>query len=149
MEYIFCFTAWTLLIYWTHRLAHVIPVMNSWHRDHHSQVSNGTYKGLHWTNLFLFFDSWRSTADQWATEVIPTLLFAAITGEWWIVAFYYVWAAFIQEAIEHNSTFNIYPFLTSGQWHLIHHENNDKNFGVFVPIWDILFGTYETVNGNT
>ena len=88
--------------------------MKSWHCDHHNQVSNGTYKGLHWTNLFLFFDSWRSTADQWATEVVPTLLFAAITGEWWVVAFYYIWAAFIQEAIEHNSTFNIYPFLTSG-----------------------------------
>jgi sterol desaturase/sphingolipid hydroxylase (fatty acid hydroxylase superfamily) len=82
--------------------------------------------------------------DLWITEVVPTLIFSWITGHWWLSVFYYVWAAFIQEVIEHNPNFNIYPLLTSGQWHLVHHKQSDKNFGLFVPIWDIVFRTYKT-----
>ena len=66
-----------------------------------------------------------------------------ITGQWWISVFYYVWAAFIQERIEHNSNFDIYPFLTSGQCHLVHHTNPEKNYGLFSPIWDIVFDTFK------
>jgi sterol desaturase/sphingolipid hydroxylase (fatty acid hydroxylase superfamily) len=143
MTAIILFLLWTLLIYWMHRLAHVLPVMSHFHMDHHRQVTDETITGLHWKNVFLWFDTFESTADQWLTEVIPTILFAWITGHWWIAAFYYVWAAFIQEAIEHNPKFNLYPFLTSGKWHLIHHEDPDKNYGVFFPIWDMMFGTYK------
>jgi sterol desaturase/sphingolipid hydroxylase (fatty acid hydroxylase superfamily) len=141
MTYLITFLAWTFVIYWCHRAAHHVPIMKELHADHHKQISQETFNGLHWTNLFLYFDSWKSTADQWATEVIPTLLFCLITGQWWMMGLYYVWAAFIQEAVEHNPKFNFYPFITSGKWHLLHHADNTKNFGVFFPIWDILFGT--------
>ena len=137
------FLLWTLLIYWMHRLAHMLPVMSSFHMDHHKQVTDDTITGLHWKNAFLWFDTFESTADQWLTEVIPTILFAWFTGHWWIAVFYYVWAAFIQEAIEHNPKFDFYPYITSGKWHLIHHEHPDKNYGVFLPIWDMMFGTYK------
>lgn len=98
-------------------------------------------QGISWKNAFLYFDSWSSTVDQWLTEVIPTLLFCAVTGQWWLAAFYYVWAGFIQEGIEHNPKVDLYPILTSGRWHLVHHKSDSKNFGVFFPIWDWLFGT--------
>ena len=137
------FLLWTLLIYWMHRLAHALPAMNRFHMDHHKPVSYTPITGLHWKNAFLWFDTFESTADQWLTEVIPTILFAWFTGHWWIAVFYYVWAAFIQEAIEHNPKFDFYPYITSGKWHLIHHEHPDKNYGVFLPIWDMMFGTYK------
>ena len=148
MTYIFYFFFWTFMIYWMHRIVHVIPMVNKIHGDHHKQVSDSTIRGLHWTNIFLYFDSWKSTADQWITEVIPTFIFAALTDQWWLFGFYYVWAAFIQEAVEHNPKVNLYPFITSGKWHLIHHQDPNKNYGVFIPIWDLVFGTRKTLNDN-
>jgi sterol desaturase/sphingolipid hydroxylase (fatty acid hydroxylase superfamily) len=63
---------------------------------------------------------------------------------WWLFVVYYVWAAFIQESIEHNSKFDIYPILTSGKWHMVHHHHKNYNYGVFFPIWDIVFGTWKS-----
>jgi sterol desaturase/sphingolipid hydroxylase (fatty acid hydroxylase superfamily) len=93
--------------------------------------------------LFLFNDNWTSTFDLWITEVVPTLVFSWVTGYWWISVFYYLWAALVQETIEHNPKFNIYPYLTSGKWHLIHHRDTTYNYGLFFPIWDILFKTHK------
>ena len=137
------FLSWTLLIYCMHVAVHKynIPYVKLWHNDHHKQVTLNKVVGWHWNNLFLFNDTWKSTFDLWFTEVIPTLLFCFLTQQWWLFIAYYLWAAFIQEAIEHNKNFNIYPFLTSGKWHLIHHIQPKCNYGVFFPIWDILFRT--------
>lgn len=143
LTYVGYFLLWTFVIYWVHRLAHMfkIPIVTKMHWDHHKQVNAHAIKGWHWSNFFLFNDTWRSTADLWLTEVIPTLLFCWLTGQWWLFALYYLWAALIQEAIEHNPKFNFYPWLTSGKWHLIHHSDAKKNYGVFFPIWDIIFKT--------
>ena len=146
MTYALIFLLWTFIIYWMHRLAHVWSFMRKYHVDHHAQVTQQTITGLNWKNAFLWFDSWKSTVDQWLTEVIPTLIISAITGHWWLFVAYYVWAAFIQEAIEHNPKINLYPFITSGKWHLIHHEDPTKNYGVFIPIWDLIFRTKQDGN---
>ena len=100
------FFTWTLLLYWIHRISHVIPVLRDIHLDHHRFVLNNN-TSWHWSNLFLFNDTWTSTLDLWLSEVIPTLLFSLVTGQWWISVFYYVWAAFIQE------TFDLIKVLTS------------------------------------
>lgn len=142
MIYIFIFLLWTFCLYIIHRLAHVIPTVRWLHRAHHKYINFHSTK-WHWNNLFLFNDTWKSTADLWITEVIPTLLFSYITGAWWISVFYYLWAALLQETIEHNKKFNIYPLLTSGKWHLIHHRNPKFNFGLFLPVWDIVFNTHK------
>lgn len=133
------------MIYWTHRLAHVCPIASNWHWDHHAVVTNKHLVGWHWNNFFLYNDTWLSTLDLWFTEVIPTLLFCWILNQWWLFGLYYLWAALIQERIRHNPNFDIYPFITSGRWHLIHHQYANKNYGLFVPIWDMLFGTYKNV----
>lgn len=117
-----------------------MPFIQHIHWNHHWYISNHTTT-WHWSNLFLFNDTWISTIDLWITEVIPTLLFAWLTGAWWIAGFYYVWAATVQEIIEHNCRVNLYPLLTSGKWHLVHHQNASTNFGVFTSLWDSLFGT--------
>jgi len=145
MFYIFVFLSWTLCLYWLHRIIHITPVLRKVHWEHHKYIN--THKtGWHWNNLFLFNDNWVSTADLWITEVIPTLIFSYITGQWWVIIFYYFWAALIQEIIEHNPNVNWYPILTSGKWHLVHHRNNKANFGLFLPVWDILFRTRSKLN---
>jgi sterol desaturase/sphingolipid hydroxylase (fatty acid hydroxylase superfamily) len=88
----------------------------------------------------LYNDTWLSTLDLYVTEVIPTLVFSLITGQWWISIFYYVWAAFLQEALEHNNKVD-FPLITTGKWHLTHHYQPNKNYGLFFPIWDIIFKT--------
>lgn len=148
MSYFLVFLLWTFVVYWAHRAAHMIPVVRKFHMDHHAQVSDQTIQGLNWKNAFLFFDTWNSTIDQWLTEVIPTIIISAITGHWWLLIAYYIWAGFIQEAVEHNKRINLYPFLTSGKWHLIHHDYATKNYGVFIPIWDLIFGTWKGIDGN-
>jgi sterol desaturase/sphingolipid hydroxylase (fatty acid hydroxylase superfamily) len=139
MEYIFYFFTWTLVLYWIHRIGHKTPIVKTFHRHHHVYI-NQTVTGWHWNNLFLFNDDWISTVDLWITEVIPTLVFSWVTGQWWIAVFYYVWAAFFQETLEHKRNLNL-PILTAGEWHLKHHVRPDKNFGLFFPVWDKLFKT--------
>lgn len=151
IETIYYFLLWTLMIYWVHRLGHRLPIISAFHRDHHRFISrrlknNQKPNNWHWSNIFLFNDNRNSTVDLWLTEVVPTIIFSWITGQWWILLFYYIWAAFIQERVEHNPDFDLYPFLTSGQSHLLHHKQPDKNYGLFLPVWDIIFGTFKKHN---
>jgi sterol desaturase/sphingolipid hydroxylase (fatty acid hydroxylase superfamily) len=143
-ECVLVFLTWTFVLYWIHRVGHKIPFVNRFHQDHHLYINRKGGTTWHWNNLFLYNDTWMSTIDLWITEVIPTIIFSAITGYWWVFVFYYLWAALLQEIIEHNPKFDWYPFLTSGKWHLVHHRNQRRNFGLFVPLWDILFGTYKS-----
>jgi len=139
------FFLWTFVLYWVHRIAHKTPYVKEWHWDHHSYIIRNGSPGWQWNNLFLFNDTWTSTLDLYVTEVIPTLLFSLITGQWWISVFYYVWAAFFQERFEHNDKIDI-PLASTGKWHLIHHRQPNKNYGLFFPIWDIVFKTYKHVD---
>jgi sterol desaturase/sphingolipid hydroxylase (fatty acid hydroxylase superfamily) len=137
------FFLWTLILYWIHRLVHVTPIIKKYHMDHHEYILKHDVS-WHWSNLFLYNDNKKSTIDLWITEVIPTIAFSYMTGQWWLSVFYYLWAALIQERIEHNHNMDI-PILTSGKWHLIHHRAK-YNYGLFTPVWDIIFRTYTSVH---
>lgn len=143
VEYVLIFFGWTFVLYWIHRLGHILPYVKQIHYEHHRTILRITPK-WHWSNLFLFNDNWISTIDLWITEVIPTLLFSYITGHWWVAILYYLWAALVQERIEHNSSFN-WPILSSGKKHLAHHKNSRVNFGLFTLFWDWVFGTKMSV----
>lgn len=145
MTFIIYFLSWTFILYWTHRIGHQLTFMQKFHWDHHVFIVKNGNSGWHWNNLFLFNDNWYSTIDLWLTEVMPTILFSAITGQWWVFIFYYLWASVLQEQLEHNKNINWYPF-TSGRWHLLHHKNTNCNFGLFFPIWDIIFRTNKHVD---
>jgi sterol desaturase/sphingolipid hydroxylase (fatty acid hydroxylase superfamily) len=133
------------MLYWVHRIGHKIPYIKEWHWDHHVYIIKHGSPTWHWNNLFLFNDTWLSTLEMYVLEVIPTLLFSWATGQWWIFIFYYVWAAGPQVTLEHHKNIDV-PLLTTGKWHLIHHRRPNKNYGLFFPIWDILFGTYKRVD---
>jgi sterol desaturase/sphingolipid hydroxylase (fatty acid hydroxylase superfamily) len=136
---IFYFLLWTLVLYVLHRVIHNTPILKNIHWDHHRYVNRHEIS-WRWTDVFLFNDTWTSTLDLWISEVIPTLIFSWITGQWWIAVFYYGWAAFLQQSLEHSKKIDIYPF-TSGRWHLTHHKHMNKNYGLFIPLWDRLFFT--------
>ena len=139
------FLAWTLLIYWSHRIAHVVPMIKRFHLAHHRFIALNPSPIWHWSNLFLFQDDIPSTIEVVLTEFIPTVIFCLVTNQWWILIGFYMWSAFIQESIEHNPDFNWYPWLTSGKWHLAHHRYGNCNYGIFVSWWDRIFGTYQRI----
>lgn len=124
-------------------MAHKSSFLKKYHFDHHKNVVTDDMKWK-WNNLLLYNDTKESTIDLWLTEVIPTIIFCLITRQWWIFIVYYVWTAFIQERIEHNKEFDI-PVLTSGKWHLMHHEKENCNFGLFTSLWDKIFNTNRRV----
>jgi len=139
------FLTWTLLLYCIHRIAHKVKFIKKFHNAHHVYVIKFGSPGWKLHNIILYTDDVPSTIDLYITEVIPTFIFSLITNQWWIFILYYIWAAFLQEELEHRKGLNL-PLLTSGAWHLIHHKKANKNFGLFLPIWDILFGTYKNVD---
>jgi len=148
MNYVYGVLVWTFSFYLMHRLVHIIPGLKQIHADHHAYVLKNQEKiKWHWSNFFFFTDTWISTVDLWITDIIPTIVVSYFFG-WEFFIFYYVWAAFLQENIEHNEKFNFYPFLTGGRWHMIHHRKSNKNYGLFFPIWDMIFGTWEGINDN-
>jgi len=144
LEYIVTFTAWTLYLYTVHRLAHITPIVKDIHRRHHLfALTNNT--SWHWNNLFFYNDNLEGTLDFWITEVIPNLVFCYILNAWWIFIMFWIYSGILQENIEHNKNIS-FPFFTAGQWHLLHHRKYNKNFGIYTPIWDKLFGTEECIN---
>lgn len=142
---IFEFLLWTFCLYWIHRVIHKIPQLKKIHFAHHRFIAQNPNVGWHWNNLLLINDDVESTIDLWITEVIPTLLLSFLLNAWWLSIFYYLWAALIQERIEHDANFNLPP-LTSGGWHLIHHKKVTVNYGLFFPFWDIIFRTNEKLH---
>jgi len=139
IEFVILFFLWTLLIYCNHRLAHILPFYRL-HDEHHKLVSENAEPGPNWKNYFLYLDNWKVTTDTWLIEVIPTLIFSYVTGYWIFSLLHYIWTAFLQERLEHNINLDLYPF-TSGKWHMNHHTIYNCNYGLFIPIWDRLFGT--------
>lgn len=144
MEIILVILVWTLVLYAIHRLAHQIPILQRIHNAHHKTIKKNNTSKWHWSNLFLYNDNWLSTVDLWISDIIPTIGVAIIFDAWWIVFFYYVWAAFFQERLEHNNNINWYPF-TCGQWHMNHHNNPKCNYGLFFPVWDKVFKTENAI----
>lgn len=145
LQIIFVFLLWLIVLYWLHRFAHVVPYFKKIHWAHHDYIFKTKGNLWNWKILLLFNDDWPSTIDTWLIEVTPTIVIAWLTNSWWLLVFFYIWAAFIQEFIEHNPKINFYPIITSGKWHLEHHKNHRYNYGLFTSIFDIIFGTNKDV----
>jgi sterol desaturase/sphingolipid hydroxylase (fatty acid hydroxylase superfamily) len=142
--FIVYFLVWTLVIYWIHRLVHTIQFFSYFHKEHHRFVREHSIS-WHWSNIFLWNDNLKSTIDYWITEVLPTIIFSVITAQYWIICLFYLYAATVQERVEHNINFNWYPFYTSGKWHVLHHTKYPCNFGIITPLWDIVFNTNQKI----
>lgn len=138
---VFYFLLWELILYWMHRISHKWHPFKKYHWAHHKAVNNLEIKWF-WQMIFLYQEDWDSTVDLILTELLPTLVFCLITGQWWIMIFWYLWTAFIQEHIQHNPRISSLP-LMAGKPHLVHHGDARYNYSVFSPTWDIIFRTYK------
>ena len=143
--FVLYFFLWTLLLYVVHRLAHALPYIKKIHSEHHRYVMRNRDWGIKWQDLYLSRGANKVTLDLWFTEVIPTLLFCAVTGHWWIFGAYYFWSAFYEKATKYNRDVDVF-LVTWGMWTLTHYRRNTLNFGGIFSLWDIIFKTNRGIN---
>ena len=127
----------TFIYYWWHRARHEIPFLWRWfHQVHHSPARLEIFTSFYKHPLEIFFNSILSTSVLMvllglsATATIVTVLITGIAELFyhWNVRTPY-WRGFIWQRPES---------------HCIHHKkNHHKNNYSDLPVWDMLFGTFE------
>jgi sterol desaturase/sphingolipid hydroxylase (fatty acid hydroxylase superfamily) len=126
------------LYYWLHRTDHVCRLFWACHATHHSSPKYNLSVGFRSTVFepiyrFIFF----APLPLMGFEVMDVLLMYAITQIWGILV--------------HTKKINKLGFLeyilVTPSHHRVHHASNakylDKNMGMFLIIWDKLFGTFQ------
>jgi sterol desaturase/sphingolipid hydroxylase (fatty acid hydroxylase superfamily) len=139
-----CFLA-DFSYYWWHRAQHKIAFLWEIHKQHHSDenLNSTTIYRSHFLEpagqavvrvltVGLIFDT---------TEPPHTLL--AISAGVLLPA---LWDYFIHANVRVDALHRLLPFFSVPQFHWIHHskmpEHRDKNFAIWLPLFDIAFGSY-------
>lgn len=130
-----------LAIYWAHRLAHEIPLLWRFHAIHHST------EHLDWISGF------RNHPIDGALVAPPFFLLLAagfnaeFTGVLAIVQF--VLGIFLHANVRWRLRL-LHRLVITPEFHHWHHTNEPQawhtNYSVFLPVWDLLFGTYYMPN---
>jgi sterol desaturase/sphingolipid hydroxylase (fatty acid hydroxylase superfamily) len=138
------------LIYWEHRLMHMIPyTRNHIHSVHHEYSAPFSWAG-----------GWVHPAEDAVVvvcQVLPSVfVFGVHPFSLWVFAIIWV-MCLVDEHSGHDvwwSPYRLLPFtgcpLGGGAApHDIHHYKVYKNYGFVFCVWDILFGTFEPVAEET
>jgi sterol desaturase/sphingolipid hydroxylase (fatty acid hydroxylase superfamily) len=141
--------AWLGMAYGIHRLAHWPSPWNHlhrWHRAHHAPAYLDEVRRFRWHHALLCFSSVPETLDVWFTLTLPVLLVALLLPQQGAVLllFHYVYEIlFSDQRLDHNP--RIHGPLTRafawGQYHLHHHADPRRNFGLILTVWDHVFAT--------
>jgi sterol desaturase/sphingolipid hydroxylase (fatty acid hydroxylase superfamily) len=124
--------------YWLHRFDHEIRFFWATHITHHSsQVMNFTV-------------GFRSSVFQPIYRFIYFIPLALAGFSPWDIAFIYaatqIWGIFVHTELIKKMGWLEYIFVTPSH-HRVHHGSNikylDKNMGMFLIIWDKMFGTFQ------
>lgn len=126
-----------LAIYWTHRWYHEVPVLWRFHAIHHSP------QHMDWVSGF------RSHPFD-GTLIAPAFVFllaagfsAEFTGVLAVVQF--VLGIFLHANVRWRLR-PLHRLVITPEFHHWHHANEpgaiNSNYSVFLPAWDLLFGTY-------
>lgn len=133
------FAIYDFFYYWFHRAQHVVPVLWSQHKLHHSEVSVNVSSNLrhHWLESPL-----RVFLVAFPVGVLFNQKPVTIA---WIVNIAMLWSFFIHM----NIRLRLGPLtgvFAGPQVHRIHHsierKHTDCNFAAYLPIFDIMFGTW-------
>jgi sterol desaturase/sphingolipid hydroxylase (fatty acid hydroxylase superfamily) len=139
------FIVFDFFYYWHHRLQHTIPAFWEQHKLHHTDeavycLSSGRHH-------------WLEEGIRVFTCSIPMaflLTLGAVQGVAMVIVLAQ-WAIFIHANVR-LPLGPLTPVLTGPQLHRIHHsrepQHANKNFAAFVPLWDIVFGTYYRPQAN-
>ena len=125
--------------YWFHRAQHTFKPLWAQHKLHHSDVSlNISTSGRHhWLEeplrVFLMMLPMAMVFDVAAPNIA------------WVATPLLLWPFFIHLNVR-LPLGPLTPVLAGPQLHRIHHSmeprHHDRNYAAYVPVWDILFGTY-------
>ena len=126
------------LYYWLHRFDHQIRLFWAVHVTHHSsQLMNFTvgFRSSVFQPLYRFF------------YFIPLALLGFRPIDiLFIYAATQIWGIFIHTELIHKMGWMEYIFVTPSH-HRVHHGSNpkylDKNMGMFLIVWDKIFGTFQ------
>jgi lathosterol oxidase len=131
------FVTFDLLIYWTHRWGHTVPRLWRFHAVHHSTVHldwvSGfrahPFDGVFMAPVFAFF--------------IAAGFDNKLTGGLAILQFFVGLGAHLNVRFRLRP---LWPIVMTPEFHHWHHEldpvAHHTNYSTFLPLWDIVFGTY-------
>ena len=137
LHFITALLAFDLLSYWTHRLAHTVPLFWRFHAVHHST------RHLDWISGFR-----NHPIDGVFIAPAFALLLAAgfslkVTGALAVLQFFVGLGAHLNVRFRLRP---LWPLVMTPEFHHWHHERSPvahlTNYSTFLPVWDILFGTY-------
>ncbi len=129
--------------YWAHRFYHEIPILWKFHSIHHST------EHMDWVSGFRGhpFDG---------TLIVPAIFFLIAAGfpneqVGFLAIFQIVFGLFLHANVRFR--FKIFHrFIMTPEFHHWHHSNEDdaiwSNYSTFLPLWDMLFGTYFMPKGD-
>ena len=129
--------------YWAHRFYHEVPILWKFHSIHHST------EHMDWVSGFRGhpFDG---------TLIVPAIVFLLAAGFeteqiGFLAIFQIVFGLFLHANVRFR--FKIFDrFIMTPEFHHWHHSNEDdaiwSNYSTFLPLWDMLFGTYFMPKGN-
>lgn len=141
--------AWLGLAYGIHRLAHWSRPWNRlhlWHRAHHAPSYLEEPRRFRWHHALLCFGSVPETLDIWVTLTLPLLLVALLLPQQGalLLLFHYVYEIlFSDQRLDHNPRIRgpLTRVFAWGQYHLHHHADPRRNFGLILTVWDHVFAT--------
>ena len=129
--------------YWAHRFYHEVPILWKFHSIHHST------EHMDWVSGFRGhpFDG---------TLIVPAIFFLIAAGfpneqVGFLAIFQIVFGLFLHANVRFK--FKIFHrFIMTPEFHHWHHSNEDdaiwSNYSTFLPLWDMLFGTYFMPKGD-
>lgn len=118
----------TLMEYWVHRIALHQFFYHGRHERHHDHPDE-----------YVIFPFWYTPAIfAGFFLIVPLPVFTGIViGFCWFI----YWHHFLHHF---DLTKWPRPIQLYAIWHLAHHREDDCNYGITVPIWDFMFGTYRS-----
>jgi sterol desaturase/sphingolipid hydroxylase (fatty acid hydroxylase superfamily) len=126
-----------LLIYWTHRFSHEVPFLWRFHRVHHSTVH------LDWVSGF-------RTHPFDGILLAPAFVFLLAAGftpafSGLLVIIQIATGLFLHANVRWRWR-PLHKVVITPEFHHWHHANevgaHNSNYSVFLPVWDVAFGTY-------
>lgn len=131
------FLLFDLATYWAHRWHHEVPFLWRFHAIHHSIERldwAATFRNHPFEFVFVVFPYTLLTSAGFPGELTGALLFAQIG-----------WGFFFHANVSWSLR-PLHKIVSTPDFHHWHHALDDaaidKNFANFLPIWDVLFGSY-------
>ncbi|MFK7733413.1 MAG: sterol desaturase family protein [Pseudomonadales bacterium] len=131
--------------YWWHRFQHVFPWLWELHKLHHSEE--------HMNSTTIYRSHFLELAGQALVRGLSVGLVFDLNGmpETLLVVlaaglFPPIWDFFIHANVRMDRISKLLPWFSTPQYHWIHHSalprHQDKNFAIWLPLFDIIFGSY-------